>query len=80
MLTLTERITGHYTSARKVNSGCDGIVTTVAWDNDGNAVSHACVIFDPAVPTVGLFGAVITHPDHRQRGLSKVASTCAKRP
>ena len=48
-----------------------GLISAVAVAVEtGAVVAHACTIFDPAHPSVGLFGAVFTDPAHRQRGLS----------
>jgi hypothetical protein len=54
-----------------------GLVSAVALDASGEVVCHACTMFDPRNPTVGLFGAVFTHTEHRQRGLSTKVVTLA---
>ncbi len=65
--------------ARVAPGGVGGIFGTTAFrvaDAPGaplrvDAASHACVIHDPERLDVGLFGAVITDPAYRRRGLSK---------
>ena len=49
-----------------------GLISAVALTSSGTVVAHACTIFDPARPSVGLFGAVFTEPDHRRKGLSEM--------
>lgn len=41
----------------------------VPWEH-ATVVSHTCIIYDVNAPDIGLFGAVITHPDYRKKGLS----------
>lgn len=49
--------------------GLEGLLCAVSF-NEGKPVSVACIIFDPDNPEVGLLGHVITHPNHRRRGLA----------
>ena len=50
------------------------IGTVAVHKKTSKVVSHCCVIFDPkqSMPTVGLFGAVITTKKHQRKGLSKM--------
>ena len=50
--------------------GSDGLMSALVTHTDGAVVAHASVIYDPKDPRIALFGAVITHPHHRRKGLS----------
>jgi len=67
-------------SAVRVGPGETMGSSSVPWEH-AEVVSHTCIIYDsnPSGLDIGLFGAVITHPEYRKKGLSApvVASVLA---